>query len=416
MTNSAAGRYGYSVVFYEVAKGLRDAGHEIVYLGLQEIHPPFKQENITWLGIRYDAFANDIAENYCRAYKVDSFLIGMDVWLDQLQYVTGVTRKLNIPLITHVTVNSYPLSPFLARFLSESNYIVSPSKFAFNTVTEVFRGDVYFIPHGVDLDVYKPLPEEEKKKMKERLRVDDKDFILLSVMRNKSPFQKNFPALFHAWKSVLQNKPELKEKGVLLCLTDPFEAGSINLDLLRNRVGLKDYVKFIWTKPTEDLSGIQMTYEGDPEGFVHNANCNFSAEEMAKLYNIADVHIISSFGESANLPSIESMACGIPQINAKHSTGFELVQEPNTGLLADISANLTNPLISDQWIVDSKSLAKCILTMYEDEGMRKEFSKNALNFAKTRSWKIVIPRWVELFKKVENDMMKVDYKRGRLGI
>jgi len=416
MTNSAIGRYGYSVVGDHISKGLRDAGHQIIYFGLQEIHPPIKIDNITYLGIRYAPFGNDILENYLRVYKVESLLEIMDVWLDTLQYIPGVVKKLNIPLVTHVTVNSHPLSPFLARFLSESDYVVCPSKFVFNTVREVFGNDVYQISHGVDLNVFKPLSEKTKQKMKEKLKVEDKDFILVSVMRNKSPFQKNFAALFHAWKNMLANAPELQKKGILLCLTDPMEQGSIRLDLLRDRVGLRNFVRFIWTKPTEDLSGIEMTYEGDPEGFPHTANLNFSAEEMAKFYNIGDVHVISSFGESFNLPCLESQACGIPQINCNFSTGVELVGEPKTGLLADATTTITNPLITDQWIVDPESLFKCIHTLYTDEKLRKECSKRALEFASLYSWDKIIPRWIKLFEKVQDDMMKVDYRKQRLGI
>jgi len=340
----------------------------------------------------------------------------MDVWLDQLAFLTRVTKELRIPLVTHVTVNSSPLSPFLSRFLAESDYIVCPSKFVFNEVTQVFAKDIYQIGHGVDTNVYRPMPEI-KEETKRKLKIEDKEFVLLSVMRNKSPLQKNFPALFHAWKMMLEEEQILKRKGIMLCLSDPFEVGSTNLMLLRDRAGLRDFVKFIWTKPTEDKTSLEMTFEGDPNGFVHNANCNLSSNEMAKLYNVADLFVLSSFGESFNLPSLESMACGIPQVAAKHTTGFELVSEPKTGLLADVSATIDNPLITSQWVINPFSLGNCMKTLYTDEKLRKECGKNALEFAKNFEWKEkIIPKWVKLFDKVDSDMSQTDYNKMRLGI
>jgi glycosyltransferase involved in cell wall biosynthesis len=256
----------------------------------------------------------------------------------------------------------------------------------------------------------------EKDEIKKILKIEDKKFVLLTVMRNKSPLQKNFPALFQAWKSMLLSHPELQKNGVLLCLTDPLEVGSTRLDMLRDRTGLKDFVKFIWAKPTKDYSSIEMTYEGDPNGLWHNANINFSAEEMAKLYNVADLFAVSSYGESFNLPCLESMACGIPQINCNHTTGPELVGIPKAGLLADVIATMTNPLITESWIIDPNSLIKCIDTLYTDEKLRKECGKNALENAKNYSWDKIISEWLNLFKIVESDRMNVDYSKMKLGI
>jgi len=365
---------------------------------------------------RYDAFGGDILNDYLRIFKIECLLEMMDVWLDQLQAIPIITKNLRIPLVTHVTVNSSPLSPFLSRFLAQSDYIVCPSRFVYNEVTSVFARDIYQIEHGVDTNIFKPLPDGIKQETKRKLKIEDKEFVILTVMRNKSPLQKNFPALFHAWKMLLEEEPILKSKGVLLCLSDPFEVGSTNLVLLRDRAGLRDFVKFVWAKPTGDGSSLELTYEGDSNGICHNANINFSAQEMSKLYNVGDLFALSSFGESFNLPCLESMACGLPQISAAHTTGPELVGEPKTGLLVDVCATIDNPLITSQWIINPLSLGNCMRTLYTDEKLRKECSTNALNFAKTLSWDKIIPKWISLFDKVDSDMMKVDYNKMRLGI
>lgn len=290
----------------------------------------------------------------------------------------------------------------MARFMSQCNFLVAPSKFVYNEITNAgYTGDVYWISHGVDTNIFKPLPEDIKQEMRERLKIEDKEFILYTCMRNKSPFQKDYPALFHAWKTMIENHPELQKKGILLCLTDPLEPTGMRLDLLRNRAGLQNFIRFIWARPSKDLSTLEATYEGDPNGFMHNANYNLSHSEMAKIYNVADAYVQASFGESFALPVLESMACAIPQINVAHSTGPEHVGESKAGLLANVKAELTTPLISDSWLVDPKSLAECIERMYLDKELRKRCSKNALDHAKKFDWSIITKRWCDLFGAIE---------------
>lgn len=399
MSNSPGRGYGYSVVSDQVSAALQKAGHKVYFLGMQSIHPPWvDKEGVINLGIRYDPWASDCLPDYLRVYKIDYFLSIFDIWLAQTNYIGALTKRLGVKWIAHVTANSYPLSPFLATPCSQANFLIAPSKFVYNTLREVFPGAIFYIPHGVDLNIYKPLPTEEKQKMREKLRVEDKEFVVVSVMRNKG-MQKDFPTLFHAWKLLQEKIPRLKEKGILLCLTDPLEPDGLRIELLRQRIGLNN-MKFIWAKPNQD-GILEMTYEGNPEGFLHTANLNFSPEEMTKLYNIADCHVISSLGESFNLPTLEAMACGIPVIAGNHTTGLELVGESKAGLLANVRTTVTTPLISDIFYLDSNSLMECMKKIYEDENFKKECSKNALEFAKKYSWELIIKKWVDFFDAVE---------------
>jgi len=401
LSNSPGRGYGYSVVADHVALGLKKAGHEVYFAGMQNINPPSRdKDEITILGVRYDAWMSDVLPDYFRIYRINCFISLLDIWLDQCNYMGQLTKQMNIPWIAHITANSYPLSPFLARNAAQANLLVAPSKFVFNTLREVFPQNTFLINHGVDTSIFKPLSEEEKKKMKEKLRVEDKSFILGTVMRNKSPYQKDYPTLFHAWKMLLEKYPELKKDGILLCLTDYLEPSGLRLDILRQRVGLQDNVKFIYAKPRED-STLEMTFEGDPRGMLHTANLNFSHEEMARFYNILTAHVICSFGESANLPVLESMACGIPQINSEHTTGIELVKEPETGLCAKVKAEISTPLISDQYLTDVESLTECMEKIYLSDTLRKRFSENALKFSVNFDWNRIISKWVDITEVVE---------------
>jgi len=341
----------------------------------------------------------------------------MDVWIDQVQFIPDVTKNFRIPLVAHITVNCTPVSPLLIRFMQRCDYLVAPSKFVYDEIRKAgLSGDIYYIPHGVDLNTYKPLPKDSIDEMKKRLGVENKDFIAITVMRNKGQLQKNYPKLFEAWRMFVEQDPKIREKSILLCLTDPLEQGAVRLDALRDRYGIRDCCRFVWAKIDEETAKVKMTQEGDINGMVHCANYNFDAEEMAKFYNICDVYIQATHGESFGLPILDSMACGKPQIMIDFSTGRELVGDPKTGILVPIKMMLATPVLSDIAFIESDDLMKAINTIYSDDKLRKECGLNALKFAKDYSWDKIIPMWDKLFRKVEEDLLNTNYNKGILGV
>lgn len=409
-------RYGYSVVVERVNKILQESGHQIINYGMQSVHPPYKDsDGIINVGVRYDGWGSDMMENLFRTYKVDCAISMLDIFVPNFGYFPDLVKRMNVYWICHVTINSYPLSPFLTERMQSAGTIVAPSKFNYRCIQEAGISGIY-IPHGYDPKIFKPMPKV-KDEMKKMLKIEDKEFVALSVMRNR--MNKNYPALFNGWKKFLERNPRLKEKGILLILGDPFEVGpfggmEFRLDLLRSAHQLDNNIKFIWSKP--ENGDLVPTFEGDSKGFIHNANYVFSHEWMAKIYNVADVHMISSSGESFSLPALESMACGVPNIAPNFSTGQELIGEPKTGLLANIESFVTIPLMTDIAYVDSNSLSNCIEKIYNDQQFREECSRNALEFVKNYTWDNVLKAWVGLAKQVEQQLMVTDYAKGRLGI
>lgn len=393
-SNSPERNFGYSVVSDKVSEYLSKF-HNVVFFGMQSIVPPHKRNNIIDVGLRFDLFGADVLLDYIRMYDIDVTITILDLWLQQTQYLRNVSNFCR--WIAHVTINSYPPPSSLIDNISFANAIVAPSKFIEESLS--MFNNVYYIPHGVDTDIFKP-NRKIREKARKALMVDDKEFVALSVMRNKG-HMKNFPCLFKAWKKFLEMNEKAKKDAVLLVLSDPFEPEGIRLDILRSVLGLEDYIKFIWLKPTEDYSGITYTYEGDSKGIYHCPNLNFDRKTMSEIYNAADVHIISSSGESFNLPSLEAMACGVPIIMGNNTTGKELVEDNYvTGLLADIAYDETTPLLVDIKLVDYNSLAKCIERMYVDIEFRKACGRNGVKKAKLYDWKIILKKWLALVEAI----------------
>ena len=415
-SNSLGRNYGYSVVSDGVSDGLQQAGHQVYFYGMQDITPPYVRDNgVVQLGLQADPWGSDVLEDYLRIYNIDVLALLVDVWLDQLQYIPPTCKRLGVKLLSQITANSYPLSPFLGRFIAQCDHIVAPSRFVYKTITDAGFKNVTYIPHGINPKIFKPMPKA-KKEMREKLKIEDKELVVGSVMRNKG-LQKSFPILFHGWKQLIENVPELKQKGILICVTDYKEGEGMKLDMLRQITSMEPHIRFVWTKPVKDGS-IEMTWEGNPEGMPHNANMNFPHIEMAKFYNMLDMHVISSSGESFNYPTLEAMTCGTPCIFGNHTTGPELITEEKPsprGLLVNVQMTQSTPLMSEISHIDPLHLTEQIHKLHIDNELRKLCSENAREFSKAYAWEKIIPMWVKLLEEVNNPK-PANYATGDLGI
>ncbi len=80
------------------------------------------------------------------------------------------------------------------------------------------QGDkAVYIPHGVDLDVFKPMPDlhDETKKA---IGIEGKTFVACVVNRNKG-MQKRIQDAMRAWAVVCNNDPQFKKMLFYCCFT-----------------------------------------------------------------------------------------------------------------------------------------------------------------------------------------------------
>jgi glycosyltransferase involved in cell wall biosynthesis len=388
----------------------------MIFFGMQDItEPRILPNGILQVGVRYDPFGADICEDYARVYKADAFLSMLDLWIPQTSYMPEMCQRLKIPYVAHTTINSEPLSPFLAGRLAGADFIVAPSKYNLRVLQQGNMGyKSFYIPHGVDLNVFKPT-SEFKDDMRKRLHVENKEFIGLVVNRNKG-MQKRLQDIMKTWAFLCNQDPVFKQKSILLMLHDPLEPDGFRTDMYRDRIKMQENIMFIWQKPTPDYNDMVATYEGDPEGMRHNANISLPPSEVAKLYNIADIHMVSSQSESFSLPTIEALACGVPCVMGNHSTAPELIGESGGGLMVNIAYNETTPLLSEVMNMDLTDLANKLRLLYSDEKLRRECGQKGIAHAQKYGWDDILSQWKMLFEQVEQFRMTPNYQFGRMGL
>ncbi|MHA1852568.1 MAG: glycosyltransferase family 4 protein [Candidatus Heimdallarchaeaceae archaeon] len=412
LTNPTVGCYGYSLVTKNICKGLKKAGHNTWVLSTMPTGNLIKDEYGTPnIPTYFEVYGKYALRQYIKALDIDVVITLLDCWDPKTYEIPDIVHKFKIPLISHVTTRSYPLSPFWTTFLQRVDHIITPTQWGKRIVEEVFPGKVSYIQHGVDLKVFRP-DKNARKKMRKRLGYEDK-FVFLAVGRNKE-MQKRYDFMFKAFKALLTNVPETKNKVVLHIHTNPHE--QYNLEDLR-KMGYHDigehYVNFSYVKTNGDK--LELCKKDDPRAMTLNPHWGLNEKGMAELYNMADCFVHSGEGESFCLPVLESQACGLPSVVPAHSSFIELVGKTESGILCKIATEETTPTITDVSLVNILDLAKAMAIIYKNNKIRENCSKNALKNAKKYGWNEVVKKWLFIIENITKPKpINYNVKHGKI--
>lgn len=145
---------------------------------------------------------------------------------------------------------------------------------SFKFYNELFKVKSFYLPNAVDTDIFKPMTVNHSEV---RLEKYEQNKIILFV-GNLLPV-KNLDILIRAM-------PGINREAILLIIGGGYAE--------------KKYKKMV--------ENLQLQERVIFYGPVRNK------EELAKIYNLANVTVVPSFYESFSLSAIESLACGIPVI------------------------------------------------------------------------------------------------------
>ena len=215
----------------------------------------------------------------------------MDVWvLDP-----GMARELN--MACWVPVDHEPPPPKVVEFFIASDAVpIAMSRFG---QQQLGRLDPLYCPHGVDCEVYRPLPQ-----IRRQLGAFPKGaFVVGMVAANKGrPSRKGFSQALAAFAKLAA----AHDNAYLYLHTtlDPNYGQGENLPALIAALDISmDRVRI-----------------ADQYRMMHSP---YSPRDMAKIYTTLDVLLNPSWGEGFGIPILEAQACGTPAI----VTDFSAMQE-----------------------------------------------------------------------------------------
>jgi glycosyltransferase involved in cell wall biosynthesis len=234
--------------------------------------------------------------------------------------------------------------------------------------------DVKVAHHGVDTNVFKPLPDEQRQKIREQNNFADK-FVVGQVNRNN--FRKMTPLLMSAFAEFAKNKKD----AVLLLHCDPRDSQGFDLPEYLEQLGLQNKVMF--------------------NSRMRNAITGVPVEELNVLYNMLDVHASATTGEGWGLTTTEAQAAGCPVIIGDHTTGPELVGK--NGWLVPCIEGEDYKVFTQQgghyFRVQHKGIVDALEAAYADRKKTRQMGVAASKHVRgTYSWDRVNRAWSDILE------------------
>jgi glycosyltransferase involved in cell wall biosynthesis len=150
--------------------------------------------------------------------------------------------------------------------------------------------------------------------------------------------------------------------------------------------GFADILKAMAVVKKEIREVELVVFGAKPVGIKGDVDYDFrlspSDEDLARLYSSADAFISASWFESFPGPPLEAMACGCPVVTTRYGT-------------EDYAVDGINSLVVMP--KDASALAHAVLTLLNDDAMRRRFREAGIETAKRFTWDATTDRFEEYF-------------------
>lgn len=255
-----------------------------------------------WIIAPVDGYGNqDMIRSVMRTEKPDIIWFMTDPrfwgWLWQMENEI----RPNVPMIYYHVWDNYPYPTFNRKFYLSNDYIATISKVSDDIVANVApEVERMYVPHAVNTDIFKKLPQDMVSKFKkENLKIDDDRFIFF--WNNRNARRKQSGSLIWWFSEFLK---QTERKATLVMHTEPKDPNGQDLHAILRELGLTNREVLI-------------------------SEQKVPPQNLAFFYNAADATINISDAEGFGLATLESLACETPIIVNKTGGLQEQVRGKN---------------------------------------------------------------------------------------
>lgn len=280
-----------------IIEGMLATGkYQFLSLGGAIKHPDYRPQKTEqwgddWVIIPVDGYGNhEMIRSIIRTERPDILWFMTDPrffgWLWQIENEI----RPNIPMIYYHVWDNYPYPTYNRKFYLSNDHIATISKLTDDIVATVTpEVDRTYVPHAVNTQIFKRLPQEEVTKFKkEQLKIEDDR--LLFFWNNRNARRKQSGSVIWWFSEYL--KKVGKDKATLLMHTEPNDPNGQDLNAIMQELGLVNREVLI-------------------------SQQKIPPQNLAFFYNAADATINISDAEGFGLATLESLACETPIIVTK---------------------------------------------------------------------------------------------------
>lgn len=301
------------------------------------------------------------------------------------------------PIVWWHVWDNYPYPEFNNPYYESTDLINCHSHLTYTMVSERFPGKTNFVPHALPNDIFFPIEENEKNRIKISALGEDKKDNFVCFWMNRNARRKRTNDVLHSWKLFADQVKEKYGKSdiTLLMHTDPLDTEGPNLYATADMLGISDTIMF--------------------------SNQRVGFEQINIMHNMSDVCLNISYAEGFGLATLEAMQTGTPIIAAKtggltrqvvdHKDGSENGVALDIDLTSCVGSQAV-PYINEDY-VSNESVANALMTMYEkSEEEKQALSKKVIDYvASDFSYQKTIDLWHETLKDtLENWRSRYDRK------
>ena len=193
----------------------------------------------------------------------------------------------NVPMVYYHVWDNYPYPTYNKPNYDSNDFIATISKVTDDIVANVSPDvDRQYVPHAVNLDIFKPLEDDFLEQLRADNFKENKDKFIV-FWNNRNARRKMGATLILWFKDFLDRVGH--DKAVLLMHTNPRDQAGSNLEALIEDIGLNN-------------------------GQVLFSREKLHPENLATMYNMVDCTINISDAEGFGLGTLESLSCGTPII------------------------------------------------------------------------------------------------------
>lgn len=333
----------------------------------------------------------------------------------QQQFNQKLPPEYKFKTVYYIPVDS-PLKPnWIEKSIALSDYPIAYTEYArreiekadneLSTPTQVpLRTEIIY--HGVDMNVFRPLPEEERQDFRDHFfsgKVNKETFVVIVVARNQ--LRKDLPRTMQIFKEFQKRRP------------DSFLY--IHAQLHDAWGSLLEYGKQFGLEYGKDW--------GAPARF--NANTGYSLEMVNNLYNAADCVLSTTLGEGFGFYNLEGFATKKvvlapnntvhPEIfgyNPKDDLDIDKLCTTVRGIPLKCQSNLSEwatygpgDMERVRPLVNTEDAVKKLIWVYDNPDKVQQIVDRAYEWVKDYTWDKVAVQWDALFTRV---VKQLEYERA----